>query len=177
MNLAELKLKKIDDLVKLARKLKVDGFSSLRKQELIFAILQAQADKEGQLRGNGVLEILPDGIPFGNEGGVLDGNVSEAVVTAILWDLYDTENEVIKYDDGMFRSVDPYSNKSTAIWDIITSSNLNDRGESGVDLVDFIDGWYCNGYGVDVPGVDYFRLSYDNTFHLTYDFNSTEACR
>ena len=64
MNLAELKLKKIDDLVKLARKLKVDGFSSLRKQELIFAILQAQADKEGQLRGNGVLEILPDGFGF-----------------------------------------------------------------------------------------------------------------
>jgi transcription termination factor Rho len=64
MNLAELKLKKIDDLVKLARKLKVDGFSSLRKQELTFAILQAQADKEGQLRGNGVLEILPDGFGF-----------------------------------------------------------------------------------------------------------------
>ncbi len=64
MNLAELKLKKIDDLVKLARKLKVDGFSSLRKQELIFAILQAQADKEGKLRGSGVLEILPDGFGF-----------------------------------------------------------------------------------------------------------------
>ena len=64
MNLAELKLKKIDDLVKHARKLKVDGFSSLRKQELIFAILQAQADKEGKLRGSGVLEILPDGFGF-----------------------------------------------------------------------------------------------------------------
>ncbi len=64
MNLAELKLKKIDELVKLARKLKVDGFSSMRKQELIFAILQAQADKEGKLRGSGVLEILPDGFGF-----------------------------------------------------------------------------------------------------------------
>ena len=64
MNLAELKLKKIDELVQLARELKVDGFSSLRKQELIFAILQAQADKEGKLRGNGVLEILPDGFGF-----------------------------------------------------------------------------------------------------------------
>ncbi len=64
MNLAELKLKKIDELVKLARKLKVDGYSSMRKQELIFAILQAQADKEGKLRGNGVLEILPDGFGF-----------------------------------------------------------------------------------------------------------------
>ena len=64
MNLAELKLKKIDELVKLARKLKVEGYSSMRKQELIFAILQAQADKEGKLRGNGVLEILPDGFGF-----------------------------------------------------------------------------------------------------------------
>jgi len=64
MNLAELKLKKIDELVQLARELKVEGYSSLRKQELIFAILQAQADKEGKLRGSGVLEILPDGFGF-----------------------------------------------------------------------------------------------------------------
>ena len=64
MNLAELKLKKIDELVKLARGLKVEGFSSMRKQELIFAILQAQADEEGKLRGSGVLEILPDGFGF-----------------------------------------------------------------------------------------------------------------
>ncbi|MBT8329151.1 MAG: transcription termination factor Rho [Desulfofustis sp.] len=64
MNLAELKLKKIDELVKLARGLKVEGYSSMRKQELIFAILQAQADEEGKLRGSGVLEILPDGFGF-----------------------------------------------------------------------------------------------------------------
>ena len=64
MNLAELKVKKIGELVKLARKLKVDGYSSMRKQELIFALLQAQADQEGQMRGNGVLEILPDGFGF-----------------------------------------------------------------------------------------------------------------
>jgi transcription termination factor Rho len=64
MNLAELKLKKIEELVQHARTLKVDGYSSMRKQELIFAILQAQADKEGKLRGSGVLEILPDGFGF-----------------------------------------------------------------------------------------------------------------
>ncbi len=57
-------MKKIGELVKLARKLKVDGYSSMRKQELIFALLQAQADQEGQMRGNGVLEILPDGFGF-----------------------------------------------------------------------------------------------------------------
>ncbi len=64
MNLAELKVKKIGELVKLARKLKVEGYSTLRKQELIFALLQAQADKDGNMRGNGVLEILPDGFGF-----------------------------------------------------------------------------------------------------------------
>ncbi len=64
MNLAELKDKKIGDLVKLGRKLNVEGVNTKRKQELIFAILQAQADKDGQLRGGGVLEILPDGFGF-----------------------------------------------------------------------------------------------------------------
>ncbi len=64
MNLAELKTKKIGELVKLARKLKVEGYSSMRKQELIFAMLQAQADKDGNMRGGGTLEILPDGFGF-----------------------------------------------------------------------------------------------------------------
>ena len=64
MNLAELKLQKIEELVKHARALKVEGYSVMRKQELIFAILQAQADEEGKLRGSGVLEILPDGFGF-----------------------------------------------------------------------------------------------------------------
>jgi len=64
MNLAELKLKKIGELVKLARQFKVEGFSSMRKQELIFSLLQAQAEEDGKMRGNGVLEILPDGFGF-----------------------------------------------------------------------------------------------------------------
>ncbi len=64
MNLAELKLKKIVDLVKLGRKLKVEGVNTLRKQELIFAILKAQAEDDGKMRGSGVLEILPDGFGF-----------------------------------------------------------------------------------------------------------------
>ncbi len=64
MNLAELKLKKIVELVKLGRKLKIEGVSTMRKQELIFAILQAQADDDGKMRGSGVLEILPDGFGF-----------------------------------------------------------------------------------------------------------------
>ena len=67
MNLAELKLKKINELTKLAKNYEIEGVSGLRKQELIFAILQAQAgrsDKNGQVTADGVLEVLPDGFGF-----------------------------------------------------------------------------------------------------------------
>ncbi len=64
MNLAELKEKSIAELNELAHNLSIEGASSLRKQELIFAILQAQSDKDGVISGEGVLEILPDGFGF-----------------------------------------------------------------------------------------------------------------
>jgi len=67
MNLAELKLKKINELTKLAKEYEIEGVSGMRKQELIFAILQAQAsrsDKNGQVTASGVLEVLPDGFGF-----------------------------------------------------------------------------------------------------------------
>ena len=64
MNLSDLKHKKINDLAALARDLNVEGASGLRKQELIFAILQAQVEKNGVIFGGGVLEILPDGFGF-----------------------------------------------------------------------------------------------------------------
>jgi transcription termination factor Rho len=64
MNLSELKHKKISELAALARDLNVEGASGLRKQELIFAILQAQVEKNGTIFGGGVLEILPDGFGF-----------------------------------------------------------------------------------------------------------------
>jgi transcription termination factor Rho len=64
MNLSELKHKKINDLASLARDLSVEGAAGMRKQELIFAILQAQVEKNGVISGGGVLEILPDGFGF-----------------------------------------------------------------------------------------------------------------
>jgi transcription termination factor Rho len=64
MNLAELKLLKIGELVQFAREHKVENYSSMSKQELIFAILKAQSSKDGQIRGSGVLEVLPDGFGF-----------------------------------------------------------------------------------------------------------------
>lgn len=64
MNLQELKMKNIAELNDVAKELKIEGASNLRKQELIFAILQAQAEKNGVINGEGVLETLPDGFGF-----------------------------------------------------------------------------------------------------------------
>ena len=63
-NLVELKSKNIRELLGMAKALNIEGASSMRKQELIFAILQAQAEMSGLIYGEGVLEILPDGFGF-----------------------------------------------------------------------------------------------------------------
>jgi transcription termination factor Rho len=64
ISISELKDKTIDELTTVAKELKVEGASGLRKQDLIFAILQAQTEKTGNVFSAGVLEILPDGFGF-----------------------------------------------------------------------------------------------------------------
>ncbi len=64
MTIAELKEKNITELTRIARSLELPGASGLRKQDLIFKILQAQSEKEGHIFAEGVLEILPDGYGF-----------------------------------------------------------------------------------------------------------------
>ena len=64
MNLQELKGKKINELNTIARDLNIEGASSLRKQDLIFAILNAQTEQNGMIFGEGVLETLQDGFGF-----------------------------------------------------------------------------------------------------------------
>ena len=64
MHLAELKQKSIGELNDLAKGLKIDGAPNLRKQELIFSILQGQSEKNGVILGEGVLETLSDGFGF-----------------------------------------------------------------------------------------------------------------
>ncbi|MCK4467968.1 MAG: Rho termination factor N-terminal domain-containing protein, partial [Desulfobacterales bacterium] len=64
MNVVKLKDKKIDELMQMAKKFQIDGAAGMRKQELIFALLQAQIEKNGQIFGEGTLEILPDGFGF-----------------------------------------------------------------------------------------------------------------
>jgi transcription termination factor Rho len=64
MNLKELKEKKITELAGIAKDLGVEGAAGMRKQDLIFAVLNATAEKNGAIFGEGVLEILPDGFGF-----------------------------------------------------------------------------------------------------------------
>ena len=64
MDLVQLKEQNIKGLIQLAKELGIEGFSTMRKQELIFALLQAQAEQDGLIYGEGVLETLPDGFGF-----------------------------------------------------------------------------------------------------------------
>jgi len=64
LNLKDLKGRKIAELVRIARDLKIEGAAGMRKQDLIFAILQAKTERNGLIYGEGVLETLPDGFGF-----------------------------------------------------------------------------------------------------------------
>jgi len=64
MDLVELKDKDISTLTEMANEYRVDRAAGMRKQELIFALLQARIEKDGLIFGEGTLEILPDGFGF-----------------------------------------------------------------------------------------------------------------
>ncbi len=64
LDIAELKEKKISQLASVAKDLQIQSVAGMRKQDLIFKILEAQANKDGLLFSEGVLEILPDGYGF-----------------------------------------------------------------------------------------------------------------
>src|SRR3990170_122301 len=64
MNLKELKEKKISELTTLAKQYNIEAAASMRKQDLIFALLQSQSEQNGLIYSEGVLETLPDGFGF-----------------------------------------------------------------------------------------------------------------
>lgn len=64
LNLKSLKEKKISELALIGKNFNIEGAANMRKQELIFAILQAQTEQNGFIYGEGVLETLPDGFGF-----------------------------------------------------------------------------------------------------------------
>ncbi len=64
MDIAELKGKTIPELLNVANSLSIEGSSSMRKQELIFKILEAQTQQNGLIFAEGVLQVLPEGYGF-----------------------------------------------------------------------------------------------------------------
>ncbi len=64
MDIAELKKKSVTELHEMAEELNITNYSGLRKQDLIFKIEQSLLDSDTVLRGEGVLEILPEGYGF-----------------------------------------------------------------------------------------------------------------
>jgi len=64
LDLQRLKTKTMTELLSLATELEIIGTSGLRKQELIFKVLEAQTEKNGLIFAEGVLEILPEGYGF-----------------------------------------------------------------------------------------------------------------
>ena len=64
LDIGKLKSLKISELNKIAKDMKVNNISGLKKQDLIFKVLQAQTEKSGLIFGEGVLETLPDGFGF-----------------------------------------------------------------------------------------------------------------
>jgi transcription termination factor Rho len=64
MDIVKLQEMKVSELNKLARGLKIEGIGNMKKHEVIFEILKAQTEKEGNMFGEGVLETLPDGFGF-----------------------------------------------------------------------------------------------------------------
>ncbi len=64
MEIAELKSKRIEELIDIATGLNIEGISSMRKQEIIFRILEAQAQQNGLIMAEGVLQVLPEGYGF-----------------------------------------------------------------------------------------------------------------
>jgi transcription termination factor Rho len=73
MNIAELETKSLDELQEIAKELAVSGYTRLRKQDLIFRLLQAQSEQQGYIFGRGILEIIEEGIGFLRQDGLLPG--------------------------------------------------------------------------------------------------------
>ena len=86
------------------------------------------------------IETLPSSVPLGTRSNSLSGNISEGVVSAVLWDMHDRTNE----------SKDTLSGLDPAHWAVMrgylgadTAEYDGGRGNSGRALIDFLDGWLC----------------------------------
>ena len=84
------------------------------------------------------IENLGGDIPLGTGNNALGGDISEGVVAAVLYDLSDSTNEIndsVSNTQGVFTALSALSSGPVS------------RGTSGVDLIDFLDAWFCAGLG------------------------------
>ncbi|MCD6554517.1 MAG: transcription termination factor Rho [Chloroflexi bacterium] len=73
MNITDLELKTLDELREIAREMNISGVSRMKKNDLIFRLLRAQAEQQGYIFGGGVLEIVEEGIGFLRSDHLLPG--------------------------------------------------------------------------------------------------------
>lgn len=73
MDITELRAKDMEELKEIAEKYGINGRSRMKKEELVFALLKAQAEEKGLHFSDGVLEILPDGYGFLRDRSCLPG--------------------------------------------------------------------------------------------------------
>jgi hypothetical protein len=129
--------------------------------------------KNGAMQTYYSIETPPAKKTKGNEGGKLEGNISEAIVSAVLLDLADSSNETkdtLAKQASVFMIMTGYLQSG--------NSKFKDRGVEGRDLVDFLDGWFCLGYGEkgedDKTGV---RGNVVGLHELSYDFKEVTSCK
>jgi hypothetical protein len=119
------------------------------------------------------LETPDPSIPRGTSDGKQTGNLSEIVVAAILWDLADAANGTASADhpaphdtvtnpDGVFEAF-TYVRR-------IPSSDASARDPVGVDLVDFLDGWFCVGNGERGDANTGVQGIVNGVFNFPYDY-------
>lgn len=117
------------------------------------------------------IEKLDPRIPTDTSDGTDTGDINEAVVSAILWDLADPANEETPLGaDTVTRRPDVFSALG------VMKSLATDRGVAGADLIDFLDGWFCLGHG-DQGSIDSGVQGILNTVSIFYDYAPQPACR
>ena len=135
-------------------------FSSLvREDPLYIDVLATEIRVEN-------LEFYPEQRAYGTSNGTMTGEVSEDLVSSVMWDLYD-------------RGVEPWDDFSrnevivtSPVFKYIPGSSFADRGVRGVDFVDYLDGWFCLGYGAQ-SAVESIAITHRE---FPYDFAGPVNC-
>ena len=135
MDLAELENKSLDDLQELAKSLEVPSYSKLKKHDLAFRILQAQAEQNGLIFSQGVLEILPEGFGFLRVKGYLaspqDVYVSQSQIKRFSLNTGDTISGQVRH---------PKENTTERYYSLLRVEAVNDQSpDQTKGRVDFED--------------------------------------